>query len=134
MSHKIQETGEQKIIPGKSLAVTAESLYLLNLLLLPGIAFLILTWLYFKYESNSPPLAGCHLRQSFSASIWAGLLLIFVVSVVFFAGGYNSPYLWVIMILYFTICHSTLILLGVFALVKALAGEQFHYPIIGIST
>lgn len=131
MSNKIQDKGENESIPGKSLAVIAESLYLLNLLVLPGIAFFILTWLYLKYENNSPALAGCHLRQSFSASIWAGLLLLLLTSVVFFAGGYNSPYLWVTMILYFTICHSSLIIFGIFALVKALAGEKYHYPIIG---
>ena len=131
MSNKVEEKGKNEIIPGKFLAVTAESLYLLNLLVIPGIAFLILTWLYLKYENNSPPLASCHLRQSFSASIWAGLLLLLVTSIVFFAGGFNSPYLWVMMILYFTICHSSLILIGTFALVKALAGEKFHYPIIG---
>jgi uncharacterized membrane protein len=130
MSEKVEEKREDEI-PGKYLAVTAESLYLLNLLVLPGIAFLILTWLYFKYEKNSPALASCHLRQSFSASIWAGLLLLLLTSVVFFAGGYTSPYLWVVMILYFTICHSSLIIFGIFALVKALAGEKFHYPVIG---
>jgi uncharacterized Tic20 family protein len=134
MSQQIKQTGENERIPGKFLAVAAESLYLLNLLVLPGIAFFILTWLYLKYENNSPALAACHLRQSFSASIWAGLLLLFLTSVVFFAGGYNSPYLWVTMILYFTICHSSLILLGIFALVKALAGEKFHYPIIGTTS
>ena len=131
MSNKIQEN---EIIPGKKLAITAEFLYLMNLLVLPGIAFFILTWLYLKYESKSPSLASCHLRQSFSASIWAGLLLLLVTSIVFFAGGYDSPYLWVTMILYFTICHSSLIVLGVFGLVKAMAGEKFHYPIIGPSS
>ena len=123
-----------KIIQGKKLAITAEFLYLMNLLVLPGIAFLILTWLYLKYDSKSPSLASCHLRQSFSASIWAGLLLLLVTSIVFFAGGYDSPYLWVTMILYFTICHSSLIVLGIFGLVKAMAGEKFHYPIIGPSS
>ncbi len=131
MSNKIQEN---EIIPGKKLAITAEFLYLMNLLVLPGIAFFILTWLYLKYDSKSPSLASCHLRQSFSASIWAGLLLLLVTSIVFFAGGYDSPYLWVTMILYFTICHSSLIVLGVFGLVKAMAGEKFHYPIIGPSS
>jgi len=97
-------------VPGQSLAIIAESLYLINLLVLPGFAFLVLMWLYLKYENYSE-LAGCHLRQAFSASIWV----------------------WVIVILYFTICHSTLVILGIIALVKAMAGQMFHYPIIGPS-
>ncbi len=117
-------------IPGHSLAILAESLYLINLLVLPGLAFLVLIWLYFKYE-NSSQSAGCHLRQTFSATIWAGLLLILVNGVILMAGGYDAPYVWVVVILYFTVCHSTLVLLGIFGLVKALAGEQFHYPLIG---
>jgi uncharacterized Tic20 family protein len=121
-------------IPGYILAVGAESLYLINLLVLPGLAFLVLAWLYLKYENkyeSLSPLAGCHLRQTFSASIWAGLLLILVVWVIFMAGGVNAPYTWVIVILYFTICHFALVFLGIVGLVKALAGEKFHYPIIG---
>lgn len=121
-------------IPDHNLAIIAESLYLANLLLLPGLAFLTLMWLYFKYENKSSQLAGCHLRQTFSASIWAGLLLILVNGVIILAGGYNSPYMLIIMILYFTICHSSLVLLGMIGLVKAISGQKFHYPIIGPSS
>lgn len=116
----------------KKLAIIAESLYLINLLLLPGIAFFILTWFYLKHEMHSE-LAGCHLRQTFSASIWAGMLLLLVNGVIILAGGYNSAYVWMIVISYFTICHSILVILGIIGLVKAIAGEKFHYPFIGPS-
>ncbi|RKZ45253.1 MAG: hypothetical protein DRQ41_00640, partial [Gammaproteobacteria bacterium] len=116
-SKAVQESAN---VPGQSLAIIAESLYLINLLVLPGFAFLVLMWLYLKYENYSE-LAGCHLRQAFSASIWAGLLLLLVNGIIIMAGGYNSPYIWVIVILYFTICHSTLVILGIIALVKAMA-------------
>jgi hypothetical protein len=119
--------------PGCKMAVLAESLYLLNLLVIPGLAFIILVWLFFKYETKSPPLAGCHLRQAFSASIWAGLLLLLVNGVIISAAGYNAPITWVIIIPYFIICHSTLVLLGIFGLAKAMAGDNFHYPMIGPS-
>ncbi len=128
MSPVVKQKTDQ--ISGHSLAIIAETLYLLNLLVLPGLAFLVLLWLYIKYEHTSQ-LAGCHLRQAFSASIWAGLILILVIGVILLAGGYNAPYIWVIVILYFSVCHSTLVLLGIFALVKALAGQKFHYPLIG---
>jgi len=123
-------------IPGYFLAVGAESLYLINLLVFPGLAFFILAWLYFKYENkyeSISPLAGCHLRQTFSASIWAGLLLILVIWVIFMAGG-NKPYVWVTVVLYFILCHFTLVFLGILGLSKALAGQKFHFPIIGPSS
>jgi uncharacterized membrane protein len=122
---------ENSCINDKTLAIIAESLYLMNLMLIPVLGFLILTVLYFKYEKCSSALAGCHLRQTFSATIWAGMLLILVNGVILMAGGYQAPYTGVIVVLYFTICHSTLIFLGMYGLVKAMAGERFHYPLIG---
>jgi uncharacterized membrane protein len=119
--------------PEHFLAIVAESLYLLNLLVLPGLAFLMLMILYLKYENSATPINGCHLRQTFSATIWAGLLLMLVIWVIFEIGGYYSPYSWAVAILYFIICHNTLVFLGIFGLIKAMAGEQFHYPIIGPS-
>jgi uncharacterized Tic20 family protein len=128
MDQVVQKPAE---IPGYTLAITAESLYLLNLLAIPGLAFLTLLWLFLKHENSSPLLGACHLRQAFSASIWAGLLLLLVNGVIFAVGGYQTPYTWVIVVLYFTICHSTLVLLGLLALAKAMAGQSFHYPLIG---
>jgi uncharacterized membrane protein len=120
--------------PEHFLAIVAESLYLLNLLVLPGIAFLILMVLYFKYENSALPIVGCHLRQTFSATIWAGLILMLVIWVIFEIGGYNTPYTWLIAIIYFIIFHNILVFLGIFGLIKAMAGEKFHYPIIGPSS
>ena len=128
MTQTIQEPFQ---VPGYTLAVLAESLYLINLLLLPGLAFVILLWLDVKYENHSPPLASCHLRQTFAASVWAGLLLILINGIIISMGGYKAPYTWVIAILYFTTCHSLLVLLGIFGLAKAMAGKLFRYPLIG---
>lgn len=117
--------------PGTTQAVVAESLYLVNLMLAPGIAFLILSVLYVKQRRTLPPLALAHLEQTFSASVWAGVLLVIVNLFIILLGGYDGPYTWMIVILYFTICHSTLILLGMLGLAKALAGKCFRYPLIG---
>jgi len=116
---------------GKNIAIAAESLYLINLLLLPGIGFVLLVWLWWKYQVSAPPLARCHLWQTLSASVWAGMLLIFVNGLIMFTGGYQSPGVWVIVILYFTTCHSVLVLLGVIGLTKAMSEQGFHYPLIG---
>jgi uncharacterized Tic20 family protein len=36
-----------------------------------------------------------------------------------------------IVIIYFTTCHSTLVLLGVLGLAKAMAGQKYIYPLLG---
>lgn len=117
--------------PGQGMATVAEVLYLLNLLLLPGIAFLVLLFVYLRYQSSAAPLAVCHLRQVFSASIWAGVMLVLVNAGIIFLGGYASPYTWIVVIIYFTTIHATLILLGTLGLAKAMAGKHYHYPLIG---
>ncbi|MCK5877603.1 MAG: hypothetical protein KAG43_08205 [Candidatus Marithrix sp.] len=121
-------------IPDRKMAIIAESLYLLNLLFIPGLAFLILMWLFAKYDNTTTAISGCHLRQTFSASIWVGLLLVLVTWVMLSTMNHDSPYTWMIVIPYFVICHSVLVLLGIMGLAKALAGKKFHYPVIGPSS
>lgn len=116
---------------GQTLAVAAEALYLTNLLLLPGLAFLALFALWAKHRRTAPSLARCHLRQTIAASLWAGALLIIANAAILLLGGYHQPSTWVVVILYFTVFHSTLVLLGVLGLAKALAGQLHVYPLIG---
>ena len=117
--------------PGQALAVTAEALYIANLLLVPGLCFIILLRLYFKHRASAPALAVCHLRQTVSASIWAGVLLIIANLAIFLLGGYTSANTWTVAIIYFTTCHSALVLLGILGLAKAMAGQNFVYPLVG---
>ena len=116
---------------GQGLAVTAEALYLVNLLALPGIAFAILLWLYWRYRNNAPLLARCHLRQTVVVSIWAGVMLVIVNAVIIFLGGYAAASTWVVVILYFTTVHATLVLLGTLGLARAMAGKHYHYVLVG---
>jgi hypothetical protein len=117
--------------PGQGLAIAAESLYLINLLLLPGLAFLLLLGLYGRYRRTAPPLGRQHLQQTLSASLWAGGLLVIVNLLIITLGGYDAASTWVIVILYFTTVHATLVLLGVLGLARSLAGQTFHYPLVG---
>ena len=116
----------------QSLAITAEALYLTNLLLLPGIAFIVLWVLYHKHSQSDLRLARCHIKQTFITSIWAGMLIIVVNALILIFGGYTQPWTWVVLIIYFTTIHSTLVLLGVLGLSRAMAGKHFHYPLLGI--
>lgn len=118
--------------PGQGVAVMAEALYLANLLLLPGFAFAILLWLFFRHYRNGPPLARCHLRQTVAASLWAGVILVVVNVLILATGGYQSANVWMYVIIYFTVGHSSLILLGMIGLAKAMAGRAWRYPLIGV--
>jgi len=117
--------------PGKTLAVTAETLFLVNLLLLPGLAFAALLLLYLARRNSSPPLAANHLAQTTGVSVIGGALIVLVIGLIVALGGFESGYTWMVVILYFTFIHSSLILLGVMGLVKAMAGQHFRYPLIG---
>lgn len=115
---------------GERLAVIAESLYLANLLLAPGIAFAGLFWLW-RQRHQAPPLARHHLAQTMAASLWAGVLLIGLNAIIFAIGGFDSMWSWVAVILYFTFFHSGLVLCGMIGLSHALAGKPFVFPLIG---
>ena len=125
------ESPDYETPPGQTLAVVAESLYLANLLLVPVLAFITLGILFRKSRSNVPPLASAHLQQTFFASLWAGVLLVMVNLFILVLGGYGAPNTWILIILYFTVCHSALILLEMLGLAKALAGKCYRFPILG---
>ncbi len=132
-SDEIEESpGEDPgTVPGFGLAIAAEALYLANLLVLPGAAFLLLFYLRRRAGPQAPPLAAAHLAQTFFASLWAGGLLVVVNLAIVLLGGYQGVHTWVVLILYFTVCHSTLVLLGVIGLTKAMAAQCWRYPLIG---
>lgn len=113
------------------MAVLAQALYLGNLLLLPGIAFAALAILYLRQRRSAPPLAAAHLVQTFVASLWAGALLVIVNLLILVLGGYRGPNVWTLLITYFTVCHSALVLLGMVGLAKAMAGQCFRFPLVG---
>jgi len=123
--------GSDTLVPGQGLATLAESLYIINLLLLPGLAFLALLVVYLRNIHSVPPLAVCHLRQTMSASLWAGVLLLVANASIVLLGGYQSPHTWVVVVIYFTTCHATLVLLGVLGLAKAMAGQCYRFPLVG---
>jgi uncharacterized Tic20 family protein len=118
-------------IPGRELAVAAEALYLANLMLIPGLGFIALLVLWWREKDRAPELARTHLRQTVAGSLWAGALLVLANAAIILAGGYAAASTWIIVILYFTTCHSTLIFCGAIGLAKALAGKPFRFPLIG---
>ncbi|HRP25292.1 hypothetical protein [Thauera sp.] len=119
------------IMPGPQLAVAAEALFLINLMLLPGLAFLALMVLWAKHHDHADPLVRNHLRQTGWTCIWGGLLLVIISVSIFLLGGLDNPWTWVIGVLYFTVVHASLILLGVMGLSRAINGRSWRYPVFG---
>lgn len=116
---------------GRDLAVAAEALYLANLLLLPGIAFAILFWLWRTNRHTASLLARQHLKQTTFVSLYGGLLIVSLTAIFLAVGGLQWEWTWVLVILYFTCVHSTLVMFGMFGLAKAMAGQTWRYPLIG---
>jgi hypothetical protein len=116
---------------GSALAVAAEAAYLVNLLLLPVIGFAGLLYLYLSQRRQASPLARCHLEQTMRASLWGGLLLVVINGLIILLGGYQGVNTWIIVILYFTLCHSAFVVFGAVGLAKALAGQCWRYPLVG---
>ena len=120
-----------ELTEGAGTAITAESLYLVNLLLAPGLGFLLLLWMWWWSREQAPPLAASHLSQTLSGSLWAGMLLVVANGLILLLGGYRGPHVWVVVITYFTFCHSMLVMFGAYGLSKAMAGQCWRYPLIG---
>lgn len=126
-----EDVEDEEESSGQELAVLAEALYLINLMLAPGIAFCGIAWLWFKHRHTATPLARCHLAQTFFVSLWGGALIVGANAALFLIFGWDWEWTWVFVIMYFTCIHSTLILLGMLGLSKAMAGKPYVYPWIG---
>ena len=126
-------SADNPVADGQRLTVVAEALFLANLLVAPGIAFGVLLWLWQKHKASAPPLALQHLKQATFVSLWGGILIVSLTAFFLAVGGLYWEWTWVVVILYFTCIHSTLVMFGMFGLAKAMAGQGWRYPLIGPS-
>jgi hypothetical protein len=122
-----------KVIAGKDSAVLIESLYVANLLILPGLAFMALLYLFISRRDSLPALARSHLEQTMSACVWiAGMIIVGSTSIYMMRlNGVEDVTLWIIVVLVFTIMHASMVLLGILGLAKALAGKCYRFPVVG---
>lgn len=116
---------------GRRLALQAEGCYLVNLLLLPGVGFAVLLWLYLQHYDHAPPLARCHLAQTVRATLWGATVLISVTALTVAFGGTDSPLTWTVALLNAISIHTVFVLLGVVGLAHALAGNPYRFPLVG---
>jgi hypothetical protein len=107
----------------RRIAVWAQALYLGNLLLLPGVAFVALLALGWRHRHDASPWVRQHLRVTVVASAVAGVLILGVCLAVLGLGGWQGPWTWVVLLTYLVCVHAALVLLGVYGLAKAMAGQ-----------
>ncbi|WP_077284076.1 hypothetical protein [Cognaticolwellia aestuarii] len=94
---------------------------ILNLTFLPVLAFIILLFQLSKVDKNS--LADGHLKFAIKLNLFAAAALIFVSILMIALGGFNSGWTWVFVITYFVLVHTIFIVLAVWALIRAWAGN-----------
>lgn len=105
------------------LGIKAQAWYLVNLLLLPGIGFFILVVYAYAYKKNDESaFAVGHAKGALIASIVGGLSIVVGCFSLWFlvADPQNA---WPLIILYFTVMHSTFILWGILNIARAMAGK-----------
>jgi len=104
----------------KRLAIIYQSLYLANLLLLPGISFMVLLWYFYKQHKISINWYTIHLYRAVQLSLCAGLLLIVLpATYIFIDGEYTVSVM--VMLVYFVTLHTLFVLLGMLNIARAMA-------------
>jgi len=98
---------------------------LLNLTFLPVISFIILLNKINKFAANS--FVAYHLNFAIKLNLAAATALILVSALMILLGGFNTGWTWVWVITYFISIHSLFILLAVWMLVRAWAGNKMGY-------
>ena len=123
----------QQLPEGCDLAIAAEAFYIVNMVLAPGLGFMMLAALYPYCKKKRPPaIAMNHLRQAISATVWAVVIVTIFLVLLWVTGGYPSPYFWSLVAVYFLFFHIPMSVIGIIGFGKALAGENYRYPIIGM--
>lgn len=100
-------------------AIVYQSLFLMNLLLIPGLSFLILLWLFTK-KSKRLSWQRIHLYRSVQLSVLAGFFIIAIPLIVLVTTNAFDASLMV-MIIYFVTMHAAFVLLGMLNLSRAMA-------------
>jgi len=115
----------------RKIAIMSELLYLTNLLVFPGVAFLLLAYLFIKHRTGLSAVSKSHLTQTFYTSLVGGILIVMTLGLAFLLNGFENEYIWMWTILYFTLIHSTLVVFGALGLAKAMSNQSWEFPLIG---
>ncbi len=115
----------------KQIPVILQSLYLLNLLALPGIAMVPMIYLCRRHWHSPDRVTVCHIRQVLAATIWF-LLVVAGGGLLFWLLGEPSAHLWTMLLMYLIIFHTTFVMIGMVGLAKALTRKSYRIYLIGV--
>lgn len=100
-------------------AIVYQSLFLMNLLVIPGLSFLLLIWLFVK-KNHQKGWQRIHLYRSVQLSVLAGFFIVIVPLIVLVTTNAFEASLMV-MIIYFVTMHAAFVLLGMLNISRAMA-------------
>ena len=120
-----------KPVPGKAAAVIGEGLFLLNLLI-PLIPLLALIILNVKHRATKNDFLRAHLVQPLIGAIFSTTLFLLGCLYIVVSGGYTSISIQLLVVLevYTLLIVIPLLIPGLMALIKAMSGEIYRYPLI----
>ncbi len=95
---------------------------LLNLTILPIVSFIALLFIYKKTQPGN--IDHYHAVLGIKLNITAAIALFVVSSLMVLFGGFESPWTWVYVVLYFVIVHTMFIIFAVWALVRSWSGDR----------
>ncbi len=120
----------------QGLAITAEALYMLNLLF-PLIPLFALATIFFRHRKDPSLFVRSHIIQPFVAALVSTSLFIIINLIAAFLGGYTSfdnlisIHSLVALEVYTLLVILPFLVPGLIGLTKAMSGYAWHYPVIG---
>lgn len=102
-------------------AIVYQSLFLINLLLIPGLSFLLLIWLFVK-RKHQKGWHRIHLYRSVQLSVLSGFFIVIIPFVILVTTNAFEASLMV-MIIYFVTLHAAFVLLGILNVSRAMANK-----------
>ena len=118
MTEKLRQQNKQQIKQASDIAL----LSLLNLTLLPVIAFIFL--LLKLKSSDKKSFAYYHLQYAIKLNLSAASALILVSLLMIACGGFYSGWTWVFVITYFIFVHTVFIVIAIWALIRSWSGNK----------
>ena len=116
--------------PGKRIAVIGQALYLLNLLF-PLLPLLGLAWLHARHGAHAPRLARVNTRQALAGAAVSTALFAAANLLILALGGYRSLHALIIFEVYYIVVVPAFLIPGLIALIKALSGQVYRFPLFG---
>lgn len=97
---------------------------LLNLTFLPVIGFIWLVILFNKTQQDT--IDHYHALLGIKLNLIAVVALGVVSLLVILVGGFDSVWTWVFLISYFTLVHTALIIVAVWAMIRSWSGQKLR--------